>query len=401
MRGMILGAGDGTRIRPITFHLPKPMIPILRRPLMESIILQLRKFGINELVVNTSYLAPVLENYFRDGIQYGVDLCYSYEGQKVDGKLIGRALGRAGGMKKVQDYAYFFDDTFVVVCGDAWFDLDFNRAIEFHRRRGGLATIVTKRMATEQLSQYGVVLTDEHHRVLGFQEKPLPGSAISEMVNTGIYIFEPEIFNFIPADTHFDLGTDLFPKLIQIGIPFYAKNFDFQWLDVGNIHDIWNVTAEILTGKISGYPIPGKEERPNVFVGINCQLDLDQLDIEGPVVIGNGTRVETGAILRGPLVIGQNCHIQGGAFLHHSILDDYTFVSGAANLSERILHGEHCIDLKGNHFTLAEIGARWILQDVRERYVPDEITQEFIHASIGHKDVTATDHTGVHDGTES
>ncbi|WP_298440222.1 NDP-sugar synthase [uncultured Ferrimonas sp.] len=383
MRGMILGAGKGTRVKPITINIPKPMIPILRRPLMESIILQLRKFGINELAVNTSYLAPVLENYFRDGIQYGVDLCYSYEGEKVGDKLIGKALGSAGGMRKVQEYAHFFDDTFVVVCGDAWFDLDFSKALEFHRRKGGLATIITKEMPDEMLTRYGVVSVDEQQRVVGFQEKPAVGSACSNMVNTGIYIFEPEIFNFIPANQSWDIGGDLFPELVRRGIPFYAQDFDFQWLDVGNISDVWQVTADILNGHISGYPIPGKEELPGVYVGINCQIDLEMVDIKGPVVIGNGSRIETGAVLRGPLVIGQNCYIQAGATLKHSILDDYTFVSGAANVDERILHGEHCIDHQGNHFTLDEIGAQWILQDTRERYVPDEISREFINVSTG------------------
>ncbi|WP_028115286.1 sugar phosphate nucleotidyltransferase [Ferrimonas senticii] len=383
MRGMILGAGKGTRVKPITFNIPKPMIPILRRPLMESIILQLRKFGINELVINTSYLAPVLENYFRDGLQYGVDLCYSYEGQKVDGKLVGKALGSAGGLKKVQDYAHFFDDTFVVVCGDAWFDLDFAKAVEFHRRKGGLATIITKEMPDESLKHYGVVAVDDMDRVVGFQEKPPANRACSNQVNTGIYLFEPEIFNFIPANTVWDIGADLFPELVRLGIPFYAKTFDFQWLDVGNVNDIWQVTADILLGKVHGYPIPGKEEAPGVFVGINCQLDLERLDIQGPVVIGNGTRIETGAVLRGPLVIGQNCYIQAGATLKHSILDDYTFVSGAANVDQRILHGEHCIDHQGNHFTLEQIGAKWILQDTRERYVPDQISREFLRAASG------------------
>ncbi|GAA4904087.1 NDP-sugar synthase [Ferrimonas pelagia] len=378
---MILGAGKGTRVRPITASIPKPMIPILRRPLMESIILQLKKFGVDELIVNTSYLAPVLESYFRDGFQYGVELCYSYEGELQNGELVGKALGSGGGLKKVQDQSHFFDDTFVVVCGDAWFDLDFKEAIDFHRRSGGLATIITKTLPDDLLVRYGVVKTDDNGRVLAFQEKPPVGTAISNQVNTGIYIFEPEIFNYIPADKVSDIGGDLFPELARQRLPFYAKNFDFQWLDVGNITDIWQVTSDVLSGKITGYPIPGHEERPGIHIGINCVVDLDNIHISGPVVIGSGTRIEKGANLIGPLVIGQNCFIEAGATVKHSIIDDYTFLSGAASVEDRMLYNGYCIDHQGNHITLEEIGARWILQDVREAQVPSDISAQLMDLS--------------------
>ncbi|USD38068.1 NDP-sugar synthase [Ferrimonas sp. SCSIO 43195] len=365
MQGMILGAGKGTRVRPITEMIPKPMIPILRRPVMESIVQHFKLHGIDEIVVNTCYLAAKIEDYFRDGYQYGVDLCYSYEGEMQGGKLVGKALGSAGGMRRVQQNSGFFHDTFVVVCGDAWIDLDFTAAVAWHKQKGGLATIITKRMAADTLHRYGVVQTDDQGQVLAFQEKPATGTAVSDMVNTGIYIFEPEIFNYIPAEGEYDIGSQLFPELVRQKIPFYATAFEFQWVDVGQLSDIWQVTSSILKGEVQNYPIPGREVAPGIHMGINCVVDLEMLDIKGPVVIGNGCRIETGAKLRGPLVIGHNCIIEKGAVLENSSVDDYTYVSGIAAIVDRMIFQDHCIDHFGNHFTLKEIGAHELLCDSR------------------------------------
>ncbi|BDY03422.1 mannose-1-phosphate guanylyltransferase [Ferrimonas sp. YFM] len=376
MRGMILGAGKGTRVRPITEKIPKPMIPILRRPVMESIIYHFKRHGIDEIVVNTCHLAPVIEDYFRDGNQYGVDLCYSYEGVKEGDTLVGKALGSAGGMRQVQQTSGFFHDTFVVVCGDAWIDLDLTEALAWHKQQGGLATIITKRMPEETLNRYGVVETDEQGRVLAFQEKPPLGTAVSDMVNTGIYIFEPEIFNYIPPTGEYDIGSQLFPELVRQGIPFYATAMEFQWVDVGRLSDIWEVTCSILNGEVSNYPIPGREMAPGIFVGINCVIDLEMLDIEGPVVIGNGCRIETGAKLRGPLVIGHNCVIERGAVVSNSCLDDYTHVSGIAAVTDRMIYKHHCIDHQGQHCTLGEIGAEGLVRDSR---APSEPVARELH----------------------
>ncbi|TKB53012.1 nucleotidyltransferase family protein [Ferrimonas aestuarii] len=366
MRGMILGAGSGTRVRPITEKIPKPMIPILRRPLMESIIGHFKRHGIDEIIVNTCYMAPVLEDYFRDGKQYGVDLCYSYEGKKLeDGSLEGKALGSAGGMRRVQQTSGFFHDTFVVVCGDAWIDLDFTEAIAWHKKKGGLATIVTKKMPKHELHKYGVVNTLPDGRVVGFQEKPKTEDAKSDIINTGIYIFEPEIFNYIPANGEYDIGGDLFPDLVRRNLPFYAKAFDFQWVDVGRLSDVWQVTKEILTGEIQNYPIPGKEIAPGVYVGINCVMDLEMLDIKGPVVIGNGCRIHTGAKLRGPLVIGNNCVIESGAVLENASVDDYSRVCSKAYVTDRMIIDDHCIDHEGNHCTVYECGMNHTVKDSR------------------------------------
>jgi len=365
MKAMILAAGKGTRVWPITKTTPKPMIPILRTPLMESLILHFKKFGINEIAVNTSYMGSEIESYFRDGQQFGVNITYSFEGSLVDGELQSNAIGSAGGMKKIQEFANFFNETFIVVCGDAWVDLDLKEAYDFHIKKGGIATIVLQDVPMNEVHKYGVVKRDDAQRILDFQEKPTAEEAISNTINTGIYIFEPEIFNYIPADIEFDIGSELFPKLVAENIPFYGISMEFQWVDVGGLTDVWQATADILTKKVTGYPMPGKEISPGIWVGINVDVDFDKVNITGPVYIGSGTRIEYGAKIIGPSTIGANCVIQSGAIIDNCLVDDYTWISPVVNLKNKVLFGEHCIDHSGDFVHLPDWNIGWAINDSR------------------------------------
>ncbi|MHC5597545.1 MAG: nucleotidyltransferase family protein, partial [Nostoc sp.] len=159
MKAMILAAGKGTRVRPITYTIPKPMIPILQKPVMEFLLELLRRHGFDQIMVNVSHLAEEIENYFRDGQRFGVQIAYSFEGKIDDnGKLEGEAIGSAGGMRRIQDFSPFFDDTFVVLCGDALIDLDLTAAVKWHKSKGAIATIITKSVPKEEVSSYGVVV---------------------------------------------------------------------------------------------------------------------------------------------------------------------------------------------------------------------------------------------------
>src|ERR687885_2401540 len=205
MKAMILAAGKGTRVRPITQTIPKPMIPILQKPVMEFLVELLRQHGFDQIMVNVSHLADVIENYFRDGQKFGVQIAYSFEGRIEEGEMIGEALGSAGGMKRIQDFSPFFDDTFVVLCGDALIDLDLTAAVKWHREKGAIATIVMKSVPREEVPSYGVVVTDESGKVKTFQEKPSVEEALSTSINTGIYIFEPEVLDYIPSGQEYDI----------------------------------------------------------------------------------------------------------------------------------------------------------------------------------------------------
>ncbi|OUS32564.1 mannose-1-phosphate guanyltransferase [Gammaproteobacteria bacterium 45_16_T64] len=365
MKVMILAAGKGTRVWPVTKVTPKPMIPILRKPIMESLIDHFKSYGVKEFVVNTSYMSSSIENYFRDGTTLGVDITYSFEGKIVDNKLESAALGSAGGMKKIQEFSGFFDDTFMVVCGDAWIDLDVKKVCDFHKKKGGVATIVLQDVEPEEVHKYGVVKIGDDGQILQFQEKPDREEAISNSVNTGIYIFEPDIFNYIPKDEEFDIGSQLFPLLVQEDVPFYGISSPFQWVDVGNLTDIWQATRDILTDKITGYPKPGREVRPGVWCGINLDIDFDKVDITGPICIGNGTRIEDGAVIKGPAMIGANCIIEKGAVIEECLIDDYTWVSSVVELSGKVLFGGHCINQSGDYVDMNEWDIGWAINDSR------------------------------------
>ena len=198
MKAMILAAGKGTRVRPLTNVLPKPMIPLIRKPIMEAIIDHLRRHKFEEIFINTSYLSSTIEDYFRDGDRFGVQIAYSYEGTLENGVFKDKPLGSAGGMRNIQDRCGFFDDVFAVLCGDALIDVDLSEVVRFHREQGAIATIVMKEVARNEVSKYGVVVTDESGRVLRFQEKPKIEEAASSTINTGIYLFDPRVFDYIP-----------------------------------------------------------------------------------------------------------------------------------------------------------------------------------------------------------
>lgn len=362
---MILAAGKGTRVRPITYTVPKPMIPILQKPVMEFLLELLRQHGFDKIMVNVSHLAYEIESYFRDGQRFGVEIAYSFEGRIVDGELVGQALGSAGGMRRVQDFAGFFDDTFVVLCGDALIDLDLTEAVRWHREKGAIATIVMKTVPKEEVSSYGVVVTDESGRIQAFQEKPTVEEALSTSINTGIYIFEPEIFDHIPSGEEFDIGSDLFPKLVAEGAPFYGIPMDFEWVDIGKVPDYWHAIRSVLTGQVKNVSIPGHEVAPGIYTGINVAVNWDKVDIQGPVYIGGMTKIEDGARIIGPSMIGPSCHICSGATVDNSVIFEYSRLGPGVRLVDKLVFGRYCVDKTGASIDVQAAALDWLIADTR------------------------------------
>jgi len=366
MKASILAGGKGTRVRPITETIPKPMIPIVSKPVMEFLVEVLHRHGFDEILVTTSYLSSEIENYFREGSRFDVQIGYSFEGYYANGTVVPDGLGSAGGLKKVQDFSGFFDDTFVVLCGDAIIDLDLTRALELHRRKGAIATIVLKEVPLEAVVKYGVVELAPDGRILRFQEKPSPREAVSTCANTGVYIFEPEVLDFVPPGRYFDIGADLFPRLAERRLPFYGLSLPFSWIDIGCAADYWQATQMILRGEFR-IDMPGREVLPNIWTEINLAVDFEHTDIQGPVYIGSGTRIEPGASIAGPTVIGRNCVIEPGARVEACVIGDYTRLSGFAELHEKIVSGRFCVDRYGSEVDLARGGYTFVIDDARER----------------------------------
>ncbi|MCC5607608.1 NDP-sugar synthase [Nostoc sp. CHAB 5834] len=367
MKAMILAAGKGTRVRPITYTIPKPMIPILQKPVMEFLLELLRQHGFDQIMVNVSHLAEEIENYFRDGQRFGVQIAYSFEGKIDDnGKLEGEAIGSAGGMRRIQDFSPFFDDTFVVLCGDALIDLDLTAAVKWHRAKGSIATIITKSVPKEEVSSYGVVVTDEEGRVKAFQEKPSIEEALSTNINTGIYIFEPEVFDYIPSGVEYDIGGQLFPKLVEIKAPFYAIPMDFEWVDIGKVPDYWRAIRGVLLGEIKNVQIPGHEVAPGIYTGLNVAVNWDKVDITGPVYIGGMTRIEDGAKIVGPAMIGPNCWICSGATVENSVIFEWSRLGPGVRLVDKLVFGRYCVDKTGAAIDVQAAALDWLITDARQ-----------------------------------
>ncbi|NJM58297.1 MAG: NDP-sugar synthase [Synechococcales cyanobacterium RU_4_20] len=366
MKAMILAAGKGTRVRPITYTIPKPMIPILEKPVMEFLLELLRQHGFTEVMVNVSHLANEIENYFRDGQRFGVEIAYSFEGCITNGELIGEAIGSAGGMRKIQDFQPFFDDTFIVLCGDALIDVDLTEAIRWHREKGSIATIIMKSVPQDEVSSYGVVVTDDTGKIQAFQEKPRVEDALSTDINTGIYIFEPEIFDYIPSGQEFDIGGDLFPLLVEKGAPFYGISMDFQWVDIGKVPDYWRAVRSVLQGDVKNVPIPGKQVAPGIYTGLNVAVNWDKVDIQGPVYIGGMTRIEDGAKIIGPTMIGPNCLVCSDAVVDNSVIFEYSRLGPGVCLIDKLVFGRYCVDKNGESIDLQAAALDWLITDARQ-----------------------------------
>jgi mannose-1-phosphate guanylyltransferase len=348
MKAMILAAGKGTRVRPLTYDLPKPMIPVLGKPVMAYLIEHLRKHGVTEIMVNVSHLHEKIEEYFGEGEQFGVQIGYSFEGYtKEDGEVVAVPIGSAGGMKKIQEFGGFFDDTTIVLCGDALIDLDLKAALLEHRQKGAMATVITKEVPWDKVSSYGVVVTDKDGRITQFQEKPKQEEALSNFISTGIYIFEPEVIDLIPSGVEFDIGSQLFPLLAEKGMPFYAQGRPFNWLDIGSVSDYWEVLQNVLTGEVNHMDVPGIQIEPGLWVGLNTSIDWNGTTIKGPVYIGSGVKIEAGATIIGPTWIGHGSHICEGAEIVRSVLFEYTRVLNDVTLHEMIVFKDYSIDRAG------------------------------------------------------
>jgi len=346
-KGMILAAGQGTRVRPLTKDIPKPMVPILGKPVMEYLIEHLARYGITEIMINVAYHHRKIEEYFGDGRRWGVHIGYAYEGIYDHGDILPKPKGSAGGMKAIQDFSGFFDETTLVICGDALIDLDIGAALFEHKSKGALASVIALDVPTEQVQNYGVVVADGEGRIQAFQEKPKPAEAKSTLASTGIYLFEPEVLDLIPSGREFDIGSELFPMLAEQGMPFYVQNRFFNWIDIGRVTDYWAVLQRVLRGEVAQMDMPGKEIQPGVWVGINTNIHWDSVKIVGPVYIGSSVRIEPGSSVIGPAWIGHGSHLRKGTKVIRSVLFEYTRIGETMEFSEMIVSPRYCVDRQG------------------------------------------------------
>jgi mannose-1-phosphate guanylyltransferase len=311
MRAMVLAAGLGTRLRPITYEIAKPMVPVLDRPVMAHIVDLLERHGVEQIVANLHYFPDQIRDYFGDAV------AYRYEEE---------LLGTAGGVRNCADL--LGDGTFLVISGDALTDIDLRALVAAHRERGAVATLAAKRVADTR--EYGVVVSDDEGRVRGFQEKPEPEDALSDLGNCGIYCFDAAIFDYFPAEPFVDWASDVFPTLLANDVPFFVHQIEEYWNDIGSLGELRRGTFDALTGELR-IEIAGRAVAAGVIVGEGSSVDGAQ-SLEGPIWIGRDVSIGAGARLSGPLAIGDGARIGAGAALRETIVFPGTEVAPQAIL---------------------------------------------------------------------
>jgi len=312
-----MAGGEGTRLRPMTANQPKPLLPVVNKPLMEHVLRLLKRHGCDETVVTVQFLASLVRTYFGDGDELGMHLTYATEETP---------LGTAGSVKNAEDALR--DDSFLVISGDALTDIDLGAVVRAHRERGALVTVCLTRVPDPL--EFGIVITDEDDRIERFLEKPTWGQVFSDTVNTGIYVMEPDVFRYVQAGESVDWSGDVFPALVDAGAPVFGYIADGYWEDVGTHESYLKAHADVLNRQVD-VEIDGFEVAPGVWVGEGAEVDPDAV-VTGPVCIGRYAKVEAGAELRELTVLGDNVIVKGGAFLHRAVVHDNVFVGAQTNL---------------------------------------------------------------------
>ena len=310
MKAIVLVGGEGTRLRPLTYGIPKPMVPVLNYPFLEHTIAYLKKYRIKEAVLATSYLSEAIQGYFGQLTGLGVKLIYAVED---------KPLGTAGAVKNAEQH---LSDTFIAFNGDIFTDLNLTKMLAFHRAKAAKVTIALTRV--ENPSAYGVVETESDGRVRRFIEKPSPelvsrDQVTTNWINAGIYIIEPEVLGYMPDNTHYMFESGLFPLLLQLGEPLYALKFDSgYWLDMGTPRKYLQLNCDLLLSKARS-ALLGTFGKDEVRYGERCTVH-PSAQIIGPVIIGSNCKIGQDVCIKGPVAINSDCSLAEGVTLETAVL---------------------------------------------------------------------------------
>ncbi|MBU0672814.1 MAG: NDP-sugar synthase [Candidatus Margulisbacteria bacterium] len=359
MKALIMAAGYGTRLEPLTIAVPKPMVPIVNIPTMQHNIELLMKHGFKDIIANIHYHPEQIENYFGDGNWLGVNLSYSYE-EKL--------LGTAGGVRRMAVDIADINETFLVLSSDALTDINLKRIVSFHKKRKSLFTIALAEVA--DVTGFGVVIQDEQNRIIGFQEKPKPAEAKSNLVNAGVYVIEPEILKLIP-EGFFDFGKQLFPQLVAEKAPIFGYPMVEYWSDVGCLEKYIESSYDAMKGAVQ-IRVPGKKTSRSTWIGARESI-ARSARFEGSVVIGDRCRIGSNVYIKDS-VIGNKCVIHDGAVItgsviwsdatvgkecqiNCSVIGSWCHLEAGAQVTEGTVMSNRCLVRRGS-----KIPARTLLQ---------------------------------------
>ncbi len=342
MRAVLMAGGSGTRLRPLTCDLPKPMVPILNRPIAEHIINLLKRHQITEVIATLHYLPDVIRDYFQDGSDFGVQMTYAVEEDQP--------LGTAGCVKNI---AELLDETFLVISGDSVTDFNLTQAIEFHKRKKSKATLILTRVPNP--IEFGVVITDEDYRIRRFLEKPSTSEIFSDTVNTGTYILEPSVLEYLPPNQECDFSKDLFPLLLEKDEPMYGYIADGYWCDVGHLDAYRESQYDGLQRKVK-LDDAYNEQSPGIWVGQNTHID-PSAKIAAPALIGDNCRIGARVQIDGGTIIGDNVMIGADANLKRPIIWNGATIGEEANLRACVIARGTRVDRRAQILEGAVVGS--------------------------------------------
>jgi mannose-1-phosphate guanylyltransferase len=321
MKAIILVGGEGTRLRPLTYSVVKPMVPVANRPFIEHVILKLAAHGINDIVLAMGYKPDSIFSYFKDGAGAGIKLTYSLEE---------KPLGTAGAVKNAGGHV---QDTFFVLNGDTFSDIDYTDMLALHRHNKAKATLALSYV--DDPTRFGVVETDEGGRVKAFIEKPSWENVTSHWINAGVYILEPSVLDCIPGGQFFMFEKGVFPPMLEKGEAVFAYASKAYWIDMGRPSQYHQLNCDILGGLCSS-PLHRVED---ITIDQSCVIH-PSANISGPAVIGGDCSIGEDTIITGPAVIGRNCLIGKGASISNSVLwDDIAVGAGASVIGSIVASG--------------------------------------------------------------
>jgi mannose-1-phosphate guanylyltransferase/phosphomannomutase len=326
MKAVVMAGGEGSRLRPLTLGRPKPMIPMVNKPVMAHILELLKKHGFTEIVVTVQYLADNIRNAFGDGEGYGLKIAYSLEDTP---------LGTAGSVKKAQEY---LDDTFLVISGDAVTDFNLTEIVNFHKANKSLATLTLYRVPNPL--EYGVVIIDNEGHIRQFLEKPSWGEVFSDTINTGIYVLQPEVLNYFEKDKPFDFSQDLFPILLKKNDPLFGYVAAGYWCDVGNIQEYMRATADVLHQRVQVEPL-GKHIGGDIWTDEDVEI-APNAQLFGPIYLGRGVKIKGGVIISGPTVIRDYTIVDDRANIERSVIWRDSYIGERVEVRGSIV-GRQCI----------------------------------------------------------
>lgn len=332
MKAVVMAGGFGTRIQPLTNSMPKPMLPIVNKPMMEHIIRSLKAVGIEEFIILLYFMPDVIKDYFKDGKKLGIKIRYVTPDDDY---------GTAGAVKCAAEYLK--DDSFIIVSGDLITDFDFNHIINYHREKHSSLTITLT--PVDNPLDFGVVIAGSGGKIEKFLEKPSWGEVFSDTINTGIYILEPHILDYIPKEENYDFAKDLFPDLMQNGITLWGCNVRGYWRDVGNPYSYRDVYDDILNEKVDFHLGNKQIIHENSLLFSRDEIDFEKISVSGKVVLGKDVRIGNAVKLHN-VVIGNNVFIDNGCHISDSVIWDNVKIQSGVHLHHAVICNDTCIGKK-------------------------------------------------------